>query len=124
MKRGSKTDAVGQRRLFENDGAVVSHRRSQVERAELKFLKVLRESGEATTDVIPDDLATKYPDNGTWVGSIPRRLLSEKLIVETACARSKRRKRHRGRIGLYSVLDRAAIDRRIALLQLRLNAGE
>ncbi|MDB5348080.1 MAG: hypothetical protein JWP89_6457 [Schlesneria sp.] len=97
---------------------------SQVEQAELKFLEKLRKHGEVTTDVIPDDLAIKYPDNGNWVGSIPRRLLDDELIVEVACVRSNRLRRHGGRIGLYAALNVAAIDGRIALLRSRLNLDE
>lgn len=98
--------------------------KAQVEQAELKFLEKLRKYGEVTTDVIPDNLAIKYSDNGTWVGSIPRRLLIDKLIVEVACVRSNRQRRHGGRIGLYAALNVAAVDGRIALLRSRLNVDE
>lgn len=88
--------------------------------------------GAVTSDDIADDLADAWGDGGKWVGSCVLALARDGLIVEIGTARSARPSRHRGRVTLWGIGDRDAVDRRrrelramlAALDDLNKNTGE
>jgi len=81
-------------------------------RAEQRFLDVLLMNGSASSDDAADDLNAKHEDGGHWLGGIFLRLSRCGLIVESGSARSCRPIRHRGKLTLWSIGQREAVERR------------
>lgn len=105
---------------IESEGDMI--KREQRLRAAIRFLDALVRWGETSTDVIPDDVTSKYPDGGKWVGQIPCELLRDGIIVELKTIRSVRPARHRGKIGLFRAADPATVMKQLAWLKLQLDA--
>lgn len=99
------TEAEGRRDAGMSRAA--ERRPLHVLRGELALLDALLTApgATATTDVIADDPRNAYADGGRWVGSVAIRLANAGIITEIACVRSIRPSRHRGRTGLYSLVD-------------------
>ena len=99
-------------------------KRERMDRAALRLLDVLvmRPDGAVTSDDIPDDLADAWGDGGRWVGACVLAMAREGLIVECGSTRSARPSRHRGRVLLWSMGDRAAVDLRRRELRVMLTA--
>ena len=81
-------------------------------RAESRFLDVLVSNETATSDDTADDLDKPHDDGGRWLGGIFLRLSRQGLIVEVGSARSCRPIRHRGKLTLWAIGNREAIERR------------
>jgi hypothetical protein len=108
----------GERRRDLGTALATANRWERSLAGELVFLDALASPGAtATTDVIPDNLAAAYGDGGKWVGGIALRLLKTGLIHEVDQTRSARPSRHRGRLGVYAIADRAKAEQRRAELR-------
>ncbi len=81
-------------------------------RAESRFLDVLLLNGSASSDDAADDLTAKHDDGGHWLGGIFLRLSRGGLIVEVGSVRSCRPIRHRGKLTLWGIGQREAVERR------------
>ena len=99
-------------------------RRTRMDRAALRLLDVLvmRPDAAVTSDDIADDLADAWGDGGKWVGSCVLALARDGLIIDIGSARSARPSRHRGRVTLWGIGDRDAVDRRRRELRAILTA--
>ena len=91
-------------------------------RAESRFLDVLLLNGSASSDDAADDLDAKHDDGGHWLGGIFLRLSRGGLIVEVGSVRSCRPIRHRGKLTLWGIANREAIERRRRDVRLMLDA--
>ena len=80
--------------------------------AESRFLDALVSNETATSDGAADDLNAKHDDGGHWLGGIFLRLSRQRLIVEVGSVRSCRPTRHRGKVTLWGIGNREAIERR------------
>ena len=121
-----RTDGQRLGELLRDRGVLLAAtgRRERMARAALRLLDVLvmRPDGAVTSDDIADDLADAWGDGGKWVGSCVLALAREGLIVEVGCVRSARPSRHRGRVTLWGMGDRDAVDRRRGELRAMLTA--
>ena len=81
-------------------------------RAEWRFLDALLLNGSASSDDAADDLDAKHDDGGHWLGGIFLRLSRGGLIVEVGSVRSCRPIRHRGKLTLWGIGQREAVERR------------
>jgi len=81
-------------------------------RAERRFLDALLMNGTASSDDAADDLDGKHDDGGHWLGGIFLRLSRAGLIVEVGSVRSCRPIRHRGKLTLWGIGQREAVERR------------
>ena len=130
------TDGKRLGELLRDRGVMIAAtgKRERMDRAAMRLLDVLvmRPDGAVTSDDIADDLADAWGDGGKWVGSCVLALARQGLIVEIGTARSARPSRHRGRVTLWGIGDRDAVDRRrrelramlAALDDLNKNTGE
>lgn len=120
----AKATAARQGELFRDEGIAFAtlNRRELIDADELRFLDVLAEHGEGTTDDAVDDLSGKFNDGGKWRGSIPLRLAREGLIVRTGIVKSSRTHRHRGWLAVWSIRNREAVDARRTTLRTMLAA--
>ena len=91
-------------------------------RAESRFLDVLLSNETATSDDTTDDLDKPHDDGGHWLGGIFLRLSRSGLIEEVGSVRSCRPVRHRGRLTLWGIANREAIERRRRDVRLMLDA--
>ena len=80
--------------------------------AESRFLDALVSNETATSDGAADDLNAKHDDGGHWLGGIFLRLSRQGLIVEVGSVRSCRPIRHRGKLTLWGIGQREAVERR------------
>ncbi len=121
-----RTDGQRLGELLRDRGVLLAAtgRRERMDRAALRLLDVLvmRPDGAVTSDEIPDDLADAWGDGGRWVGACVLALAREGLIVEIGSTRSARPSRHRGRVTLWGIGDRDAVDRRRRELRAILTA--
>jgi hypothetical protein len=93
-------------------------------RAEWRFLDVLLTNGSASSDDAADDLDAKHDDGGHWLGGIFLRLVRAGLIVEVGSVRSCRPARHRGKLTLWGIANREAVERRRRDVRAMLDALE
>ncbi|MFM9961848.1 MAG: hypothetical protein ACKV2Q_11555 [Planctomycetaceae bacterium] len=91
-------------------------------RAEWRFLDALLLNGSASSDDAADDLTAKHDDGGHWLGGIFLRLSRSGLIVDIGSVRSCRPIRHRGKLTLWSIGQREAVERRRRDVLVMLNA--
>ena len=91
-------------------------------RAELRFLDALLTNESASSDDAADDLDAKHDDGGHWLGGIFLRLSRGGLIVEVGSVRSCRPVRHRGKLTLWGIGQREAVERRQRDVRLMLDA--
>ena len=91
-------------------------------RAEWRFLDALLMNGTATSDDAADDLDGKHDGNGHWLGGIFLRLSRQGLIVDAGSVRSCRPSRHRGKLTLWGIGIREAVERRQRDVRLMLDA--
>ena len=66
----------------------------------------------ASCGVFEHDLDAKHDDGGHWLGGIFLRLSRGGLIVEVGSVRSCRPIRHRGKLTLWGIGQREAVERR------------
>ena len=90
--------------------------------AESQFLDALVSNETATSDGATDDLNAKHDDGGHWLGGIFLRLSRQRLIVEVGSVRSCRPIRHRGKLTLWGIGQREAVERRQRDVRLMLDA--
>lgn len=90
--------------------------------AESRFLDALVSNETATSDGAVDDLNAKHDDGGHWLGGIFLRLSRGGLIVEVGSVRSCRPIRHRGKLTLWGIGQREAVERRQRDVRLMLDA--
>lgn len=91
-------------------------------RAERRFLDALLTNGSASSDDAADDLDGKHDDGGHWLGGIFLRLSRGGLIVDVGSVRSCRPIRHRGKLTLWGIGQREAVERRQRDVRLMLDA--
>ena len=91
-------------------------------RAESQFLDALLSNGTASSDDAADDLDKPHDDGGHWLGGIFLRLSRQRLIVDVGSARSCRPVRHRGKLTLWGIGHREAVERRQRDVRLMLDA--
>ena len=91
-------------------------------RAELRFHDALLMNGTASSDAAVDDLDAKPDDDGHWLGGIFLRLSRGGLIAEVGSVRSCRPIRHRGRLTLWGIGQREAVERLQRDVRLMLDA--
>lgn len=90
-------------------------------RAEWRFLDVLLLNGSASSDDAADDLDAKHDDGGHWLGGIFLRLSRGGLIVEVGSVWSCRPIRHRGKLTLWGVANREAVELRRQIVKAMLD---
>ena len=98
------------------------HEPAALLRAELRFLDALLSNGTASSDDAADDLDKPHDDGGHWLGGIFLRLSRQRLIVDVGSARSCRPVRHRGKLTLWGIGQREAVERRQRDVRLMLDA--
>ena len=89
--------------------------------AELRFLDALLANGTATVDDAADDLDAKHDDGGHWLGGIFLRLSRRALIIEAGSRRSCRPVRNRGKVTLWGIGNREALELRRQIEKAMLN---
>ena len=89
--------------------------------AELLFLMTLLLKGSASSDDAADDIDKKHDDGGHWLGGIFLRLSRQKLIVEVGSVRSCRPSRHRGKLTLWGIANRDAVEQRRQVVKAMLD---
>lgn len=90
-------------------------------RAESRFLDVLLLNGSASSDDAVDGLDAKHDDGGHWLGGIFLRLSRGGLIVDVGSVRSCRPIRHRGKLTLWGIGNREAVELRRQIVNAMLD---
>ena len=123
-----RTEAVERGGLLRDAGILRASEKKQHRepagplRAEMKFLDALLSNGTASSDDAADDPDKSHDDGGHWLGGIFLRLSRQRLIVDVGSARSCRPVRHRGKLTLWGIGHREAVERRRQDVRLMLDA--